>query len=277
VKLRCIAVLLLLALLQGCSVTRLAYDNADLFLRWQANHYFDFQGEQIEELDRLLAAFLAWHRAKALPKYQRLADEAAARLSRGITPADLEWSYDAVQAQVRETLGAAAAEAAGLLDRLSPAQISHLEQRFAEGNRKFAKEYVQGPMKEREQERIKRNLERLEEWFGSLNAAQTERVRRYGARAPLAAELRERDRQRRQAEFVAILRGREAGRRLARWAQDWEAGREAAYVDAARMVRAEYVDLLLDLDRSLSAEQRAHAVARMKKFATLFESLSQHQ
>ena len=107
-------------LLQGCSVTRVAYDNADVFLRWQANHYFDFQGEQSDELDRGLAAFLAWHRAKALPQYARLADEAAARMQRGIKREDLDWSYDAVRAQVREALGAAAGEAAGLLDRLSP-------------------------------------------------------------------------------------------------------------------------------------------------------------
>ena len=112
-KARIAFVFLCLALLQGCSVTRLAYNNADTFLRWQANHYFDFQGEQSEELDRRLAALLAWHRAAALPQYARLAEEAAARMLRGVKREDLEWGYDAVRAQVREALGAAAAEAAG--------------------------------------------------------------------------------------------------------------------------------------------------------------------
>ena len=120
---------------------------------------------------------------------------------------------------------------------------------------------------------MKRNLERLEEWFGPLNDAQAERVRRYSARAPFSAELRERDRKRRQAEFVAMLRAREATRRLAQWAQDWDAGREPAYAEASRATRAEYVDLLLDLDRTLSAEQREHAAGRLKRYASLFESL----
>jgi hypothetical protein len=274
VRAKWVFIFLALALLPGCSVTRIAYDNTDVFLRWQANYYFDLQGEQSEELDRNLAAFLAWHRAKALPRYARLGEDAAARILRGVKREDLDWGYDAVRAQIREALGAAASEAAGLLDRLSPEQISHLEQRLAEENRKFAKEQVQGTMDERHMRRVKRNLERLEEWFGTLDEAQAERVRRYSARAPFSAELRERDRKRRQAEFVAMLRAREANRRLAQWAQDWEAGREPAYAAASHATRAEYVDLLLDLDRTLGAEQREHAAKRLKRYATLFDLLA---
>ena len=272
-KVKCLVIGLALVLLSGCSVTRVAYNNADVFLRWQANSYFDFQGEQSEELDRGLAAFLAWHRAKALPKYVPIGEEAAARMLRGVKREDLEWSYDAVRDQIREALGEAAGEVAALLDRLSAEQIGHLERRLAEENRKFAKEQVQGSVEQRQERRVKRNVERLEEWFGSLSDAQLERVRRYSARAPLSAELRERDRKRRQAEFVAMLRAREATRRLARWAQDWEAGREPAYVAASRATHAEYAGLLLDLDRTLSAEQREHAARRLQRYAGLFESL----
>ncbi len=273
-KVKCLVIGLALVLLSGCSVTRVAYNNADVFLRWQANSYFDFQGEQSEALDRGLAAFLAWHRARALPKYVPIGEEAAARMLRGVKREDLEWSYDAARDQIREALGAAAGEVAALLDRLSAEQIGHLERRLVEENRKFAKEQVQGSVEQRQERRVKRNVERLEEWFGSLSDAQLERVRRYSARAPLSAELRERDRKRRQAEFVAMLRAREATRRLARWAQDWEAGREPAYVAASRATHAEYVGLLLDLDRTLSAEQREHAARRLQRYAGLFESLS---
>lgn len=273
-KSKFVLVFLCLVLLQGCSVTHLAYNNADAFLRWQANDYFDFQGEQSAELDRDLAAFLAWHRAKALPQYARLGEDAAARMLRGVNREDLEWGYDAVRAQIREALGAGAAEAARLLDRLSAEQIAHLERRLAEENRKFSKEQMQGTMEERHKRRIKRNVERLEEWFGPLTDAQLERVRRYSARAPFSAELRERDRERRQAEFVAMLRAREAKRRLAQWARDWEAGREPVYAEASRATRAEYIELLLDLDRTLGAEQRERAVKRLKRHAGLLESLS---
>lgn len=271
---RTILFLLLAALLQGCSVTRIAYDNADVFLRWQANSYFDFHGEQSDELDRRLAAFVAWHRAKALPNYARLAEEASARMLRGVKREDLEWGYDAVQARVREALAAAGAESAALLDGLSAEQIAHFEQRLADENRKFVKEQVQGTLEERQQRRVTRNVERLEEWYGSLNDAQVERVRLYSARAPFSAELRDRDRRRRQAELLAMLRAGEARQRLAQWAAAWDGGREPAYAEASRATAAEYFDLLLDLDRTLSAEQRAHVALRLRRYAELFDSLA---
>jgi hypothetical protein len=271
---RAALLLLVLALLQGCSPTKLAYNNADVFLRWQANHYLDLEDEQDEAFDRGLNAVLAWHRAKALPQYARLAEQAAARLEKGgLKREDLEWGYDAVRAQAREALGVAAGEAAGILDRLDPVQISHLERRLAEDNRKFAKERMQGSMEERQQRSVKRNVERLEEWFGPLNDTQVARVRRYSERVPYAAELQDRDRKRRQAEFIAMLKAREAHKRLATFAQDWDAGRTPAYAEAALATRNEYMDLLVDLDKTLSADQRRHAVARIRRYGSLFDTL----
>lgn len=268
-------VLLLVVMLQGCSsVTRVAYNNADVLLRWQLDYYFDLEGEQTDQLDRGLAALHAWHRSEALPQYTRFADEAAARLLRGIKRQDLEWSYDALRDQVRQALAAAAGESAGLLDRLSPEQIEHFERRLAEENRNFAKEELQGTVEQQRKRRMKRNLDRLEEWFGALEDAQVERVRQYDARAPLTGALRERDRKRRQAEFVAMLRAREAKRRLAPWLESWESHREPAYAQALHATREEYMHLLLDLDRTLSAGQRAHAVARLRRYGALFDSLA---
>lgn len=258
----------------GCSPTRLAYNHADVVIRWEANSYFDLEGEQSEEFDRMLASFQGWHRKRALPQYAGLAQDAAARLARGTKREDLDWGYDAVQAQVRESLGTAAAEVAGLLDRLSPEQLAHFERRLAEDNRRFAKEHLRGSMEERQERRLKRNVERLEEWFGTLSGAQLDRVRRYGARAPLYDELRDRDRKRRQAELVAMLHSREAGARLVRWAREWDRGREPAYEKAVRLTRAEYVEMLMEFNGTLSAEQREHAVARLRRFGELFDSLA---
>jgi len=270
-------ILLLALLLQGCSFSRLAYNNVDVVLRWQADHYFDLEGEQTDQLDRALATLLAWHRREALPQYARLTDEMAARLQRGLKRADLEWSYDAIREQIRQTLVAAAGDSGRLLDGLSTEQIEHFERRLAEENRKFVKEEVQGTVEQLRKRRYKRNVERLEEWFGTLDDVQTERLRKYSARAPLSGALRERDRKRRQAEFVAMLRARDASKRLAPWLERWESDREPAYVQAALATRDEYMQLLLDLDKTLSTEQRAHAVAHMRRYGELFNLLARSQ
>lgn len=271
---RAAAALGLAVALAGCSATRFAYDNADLFLRWQATNYLDVHDAQAGELEDRISAFLAWHRGQALPQYVRFTEEAGARLGRGLQHEDLVWGYDSFIAQVRDSVRAAAAGIAPLFDRLDAEQIAHLEQRLAEDNRKFARENLQGTPEERRKRRLRRSLERLEEWFGTLSDAQAERVRRYSERAPLVDELRERDRKRMQAEFLAMIRAREAGRRLGDWAANWDLHRAPAYAAASRAHRAEYFEMLLDLDRTLSAEQRRKAVSRWRSYAEDFTLLA---
>jgi hypothetical protein len=258
----------------GCSATRFAYDNADVFLRWQAGRYLDLHAEQSEELDARIASFLAWHRAAALPGYVRLANEAGARLERGLSREDLVWGYDSFQTEARRALRAAAGEVAGLLDRMTPEQVAHLERRFAEDNRRFAKEQLSGTVEERRKRRFERNRERLEEWFGDLGDAQLERVRRYNERVPLSGELRDRERRRLQGELVAMIRARKARERLADWAASWDRDREPAYAAFAARARGEYFDMLLDLERTLTPAQRQAAVARLRAYAADFEQLA---
>jgi hypothetical protein len=260
--------------LSSCSGVRIAYNNADVYLRWQANSYFGFEDEQDEELHARVAAFTAWHRKYALPDYVRITDDAARRLERGISREDLVWGYDSFQAQVRVGLRAAAAEIAGLLDRLGPEQLARLERRIAEENRKYAKDYLSGTVEERRKRRLKRNLERLEDWFGSLSDAQGERVRRYSERAPMIEQLRDRERRRLQAGFLEIVRARQAKARLPDFAANWDRDREPAYNAAVKAQRDEFFDMLLELDKTLSPAQRAEAVGRFREYAADFRTLA---
>lgn len=267
-------VLLLVLLLGGCSSTMLAYDNADFMLRWRATSFLDVHGAQSDELDAHIASFHAWHRRHALPQYAALAEEAALRVEKGPSRADLVWGYDSFLEQARESVRAAAAEIAGLLDALSPEQIAHLEQRIAEDNRKFAEENLAGTPQERRDARRQRNVERLEEWLGTLTEAQLERVKRYSERAPLVGELRDRDRRQRQADLLAMVRARESGRRLADWAAGWDRGREPAYEAAHRAHVEEYLDMLSDVARELTPGQRRTWVERLRRLAGDFTKLA---
>jgi hypothetical protein len=270
-----LAAVCVLALAAGCSALGFAYNNADTWLRWQAGRYLDLEGAQADEFNVRLAAFLAWHRAQALPRYARLAAEAGARLERGATREDLVWGYDAMREQARDALHRAGAGLGSFLDRLAPAQIARLERRFAEDNRKFAERWLAGTPAERRVRRSKRLLRELEDWLGELSDAQRKRVREFNERAPLNAELRDRERRRLQAELLAMLRARASGPRLADWAAHWDRGREPAFAAANRAYLDGFFTMLAGLERSLNAEQRRHLVRRLRGYAREFQVLAE--
>jgi uncharacterized protein DUF6279 len=261
-------------LLAGCSSVRLAYDHAQAFLRWRANAYLDLHGPEAKELDERIALFLDWHRAKALPRYARLSEEAAQRLGDGLSREDLNWGYDALMLHAREGLRAAATQIAPLLDQLDAGQIAYLERRLAEDNRKFARENLQGSEADRRQLRARRMQDRLEEWVGKLTREQVERVKLYAERAPLTDAQRDRDRERLQKELVAMVRKHEARKRLPDLAAQWQQGRDPAYVAANEAWRQEFYALLLDIDRTLTSAQRERAMANFRRYAQDFTVLA---
>jgi hypothetical protein len=261
-------------LLCSCSTLRLAYDNAEIYLRWRASDYLDLEGAQADERDEAIRSFMTWHRANALPKYATLADEAGHRFARGLASADLVWGYDSVMTQGRESLRIAAQRIAPLLDRLTPEQIAELERGLAEGNRKFARENLRGNERERRKRRTERNVERLEDWLGRLTQAQIDRVAQYSQRAPLLDDLRDRDHKRLQGELLAMVRAKQARERLPELAANWDRGRDAAYVSAIEAARKEYFAMALDIDHTLSAKQRERAANKLQRYAEDFRTLA---
>jgi hypothetical protein len=271
---RIFCTLLATLLICSCSTVRLVYENAETYIRWRATDYLEVEGETAEQLDEAIASFMSWHRKNALPKYATLLDEAGQRFARGLGPDDLNWGYDSVMMQARESLRVAAERIAPLLDQLTPAQIAHLERQLADDNRKFARENLRGGEREQRKRRTERNVERLEDWVGRLSQAQIDRVAQYSARAPLLDEMRDRDHKRLQALLIAMIRAREARARLPDFAVGWERDREPAYAAALVASRKEYFAMALDIDKSLSAKQRERAQRKLRGYADDFRHLA---
>lgn len=261
-------------ILSGCTALRLAYDNADTYLHYRANGYLDLDSTASDELDERIDEFFAWHRKNALPQYARISDDAAKRLGRGLSRDDLVWGYDSLVAHARQSLRVAAERIAPILDRLTPHQVAHMERRFAEDNRKFAREYLRGSEPERRKRRAGRLEERLEDWVGNLSQSQLEKVKHFSERTPLYDELRERDRKRLQGALLDMVRKREAHKRLPELAANWDRDRDPAHKAASERFRQEYYTLLLELDKSLVPEQRARAQANLHRYAEDFRLLA---
>jgi hypothetical protein len=262
------------ALLSACATMRVAYNHADLLVRWRANSYLELEGPQAQELNRRIDGFHVWHRSQALPQYANLALDAGRRVADGLSPEDLVWGYDSVVAQAREGLREAAAQTAPMLDRLDPAQLANIERGFAEDNRKFAREFLGGSEEDRRSRRVKRVVARLEDWVGGLSEAQIERVRQYAERVPALEAMRDRDRRRLQSGVLEILRARQARQRLPGFAADWQRGRDPADAAASEAARREFFAMLVDLDRTLTDAQRARALSRFRTYADDFTALA---
>jgi hypothetical protein len=262
------------SLLAGCSMVRVAYDNAEVYVKYRASYYLDLKGAQDHELAQRIDAFFAWHRSEALPEYARLADEAARRVGKGLSREDLVWGYDSLAAHARHSLRAAAERIAPLLDRLTPEQVAYMEKGFADDNRRYAREHLRGSEQERRERRAKRVQERLEDWVGILTQAQVQRIGEYSRRAPLNGELRQRERKRLQAEVLEMVRARQAQQRLSERLVHWERGRDPAHARASEAARGELYALLLDLDRSMTPEQRARAQETFGRYAQDFAVLA---
>jgi hypothetical protein len=271
---RIVVVFALAALVCGCSTLRFAYENADAYMRWKAGNYLDVQGDDAEELDDRIDEFHAWHRKNELPKYAKLAHEASQRFADGLSRPDLIWGYDSVRAQARESLRKAAELAAPLLDRLTPQQMAQIERRIAEENRQFYRNNLRGSERDRRRKRAKYAVDRLEDWVGKLSQAQIDRVREYAERAPMLEALRDQDRKRVQREVMAIIRAREAQKRLPERIASWERGRDPAFIAALQTWREQYFAMVVDVDRTLTPEQRTRAMSHLRRYAEDFEALA---
>ena len=261
-------------LLAGCSALRFAYESADSYLLYRAKGYLDLDEKGSDELEQRIDQFFAWHRRNALPQYARISEDAAKRITKGLSREDLVWGYDSLVANARQSLRVAAERTAPLLDRLTPQQIAHMEKRFAEDNRKFARDYLRGSEADRRKRRAKRVEERLEDWVGNLSSVQLEKVRQFSERTPLYDELRARDRERMQAEFLAMIRKREAQKRLPDWIANWERGRDPAHLAASERFRQDYFTLVLEIDKTLTPQQRNRAAANFRRYAEDFTVLA---
>ena len=261
-------------LLAGCSALRFAYESADSYLLYRAKGYLDLDEKGSEELEQRIDQFFAWHRRNALPQYARISEDAAKRVTKGLSREDLVWGYDSLVANARQSLRVAAERIAPLLDRLTPQQVAHMEKRFAEDNRKFARDYLRGSEVDRRKRRAKRVEERLEDWVGNLSSVQLEKVRQFSERTPLYDELRARERERMQAEFLAMIRKREAQKRLPDWLANWERGRDPAHLAASERFRQDYFTLVLEIDKTLTPQQRNRAAANFRRYAEDFTVLA---
>lgn len=268
----------LAALLGGCAMARIAYNNAEPLVRYTAHDYFDLDEAQSERFRKRLLQFHDWHRRTELPAYADLLRAAVKRGANGVGREDVAWAAEILRERYRVIITKAVEDAAPILATLTPAQIAELEKRLAKANAKYAREFLPADEDRRFRVQAERLVGRFKDWTGALGEEQEDRIERF-VRAHLhTTQMRFENRKRWQREAVGLIRklrtARELAPRLADIFVQPARHRLPEYVQALEAWESDLTDLVLDIDRRLTPAQRAHVVHRMQRYAEDFEALS---
>lgn len=256
--------------LVGCSAVRISYNNAEILARYRASDYVDLTSAQVEEFKLRFTVLHRWHRERELPEYMLLLQSAGGRIAKGVTAEDVSWAIVNLRMHYRLVTSRAAEESASLLAGLDAGQLVDLEKNFIESNVKFEKENLAGDARRMRRKHIQKIEGYVTDWTGTLTDQQLVRISGFVDHYMSVMSLRLEDRRRWQHEMLTLLRterdpARLAPRLVAMFARP-ENARTPKYQEAMTRYEAVIGELVVDLDRMLTPEQRARALKRMQGY-----------
>ncbi|MFZ4649488.1 MAG: DUF6279 family lipoprotein [Rubrivivax sp.] len=192
--------------LGACSAVRLGYEQGPLLARWWLDRYLDFDAEQQPLVRQGLTQWFAWHRATQLEDYAGLLARAQEEVVQPLSPAQAcAWGRE-LRSRALVAAEAMLPHAARVAVRLEPAQIAHMEARMARRNDELRRKVVQSDRQERYRASVERTVERIEDFYGRLDASQKRLVEESLASSPFDADQFYAQRLVQQREILATLR-----------------------------------------------------------------------
>jgi hypothetical protein len=260
------------AFLSGCSMLRLGYNQAPDLAYWWLDAYADFDDNQTPRLRSALSQWLVWHRRTQLPDYAALLVRAQSEALADTTP-ERVCAFEAdLRDRIDTSVDRAVPAAAELALMLNPAQLQHIERRYAKSNEEFRADYLQADRAERAKASARRAADRIEMLYGDLGDAQLERIAKSVVVSPFDPELWLKERQRRQQDLMQMLRKLIAERASADRAQAAVRAHVKQYRRSPNEVYRAYYARLSEfncaqgaaLHNAMAAAQRQVAVQRLK-------------
>jgi predicted secreted protein len=204
---RIIVLSLALAVLPGCNALKLAYNAAPTAGYWWLDSYLDFDSVQAARLRDELDGLQRWHRSTQLPEYARLLQRAQRLVAQEqIQPAEACTLLDDARRAIGDIAVPAGSGTANLVESLTPAQLAHLQAKYAKSNAEFHKEWIAISPQQVREKRFDKALERAERVYGRLDEAQRTVMREQLALSSFDAALQQAERMRRQQDTLQVLR-----------------------------------------------------------------------
>jgi len=271
-------VLALLFTLAGCSMMTFGYNHGDWLLRYWINDYTSFNKTQKEEIHREVDSYMRWHRQYALPEYTTWLQNLNRIVNSGkaLAVADIALSRAEVWRLYRLTVTPMIRPAARILGTLDDQQIAELAQNFADKNREYREEYLQGNEQEILVKRADRFIDITEKLVGHLDAKQRDIVREMSMRVPSSSGYIN-QRKARQSELISLLNDKGSEAKIAELLISWTDSPESSPSPQYRQSIIAYDngmnELLAQIFGLLKSHQKLHLSEKLNGYSNDFNKL----
>ena len=200
-----VAAIAVAALAAGCSSIKLAYETFPSLTYFWINGYVDLEGEQSPQVREALASLHQWHRRNELPLYADLLTRTSQMAPGDVKAAEVCGLFDDMRGRFVALAEHAEPATAALAARLAPAQLRNMEEKYANNNRKYRKEWIDVSREKRLERRYEEILKRSEDFYGRLGPAQRDAIREQVAHSVFNPTVVLAERLRRQRDAVQTL------------------------------------------------------------------------
>lgn len=169
---RIICLIGLALVLQGCSVVKLAYNQAPELLYWRFDSYIDFTDAQAPRAREELARFAQWHRNTQLPEYITLLQKVQQTVAAPAEAPQVCTLFEQARSKVAAMTLQIEPAVLWLASTVSAEQLQHLERKYAQTNTEWRQEWLDVSAQAAQKKRYEFFVKRAELVYETLQDGQ---------------------------------------------------------------------------------------------------------
>jgi len=272
-----LAVLVISVSTSGCT-TKLAYDFLDWGLYWELKDYVKFTRDQRLLVKDEISQLIDWHRSEELPQYADQLEKLSKELKSGITVEQLEESYnnlrDSWQRIVIKTLPAAV----DIISNLNDEQVNDFFEMLIEKEGDDAKKIEKGTNARTLKKREAYVSKKIVGVIGKLNEDQKSLIAQWALSMKPTKELSLAQAIQWRTRMQTVLAERHNEQQLENNLMELFANpdqlRSASYRRVIEKNKRLIMQLLFDLNQTLTNQQRSKLVKKLQSYINDFRDLS---
>ena len=282
-KLNCKALRALLAVLiisvstSGCT-TKLAYDFLDWGLYWELKDYVKFTRDQRLLVKEEISQLIDWHRSEELPQYADQLEKLSKQLKSGITVEQLEESYNYLRGSWQRIVIKTLPAAVDIISNLNDQQVNDFLEMLIEKEGDDAKKIEKGTHVRTVKKREAYVSKKIVEVIGLLNEAQKALIAQWAQRMKPTKEFSLAQAIQWRTKMQTVLADRHDEQQLQKNLMVLFANpdqlRSASYRRLIDKNKHLVMQLLLDLNQTLTHQQRIKLVKKINGYIEDFRDLS---